>query len=446
MKLTPKAKTKLSTRQLTRLAIYTTAGAGLILAVVFFILSYTGSQQSASALPLPDPKSDYALKLNGTNGDVMIGNRALPIDSQLTIVALVRWDTIPEKGNKWANIISCNSNVTSDNGRFWLQHNSDNSKFEFALQTTTGRSIIFSNTTPESNRWYHLACTYDGHKMRIFVNGVEENNASKSGIIRANQSDFYTIIGAWANSNSNYRRFKGCINNIAIYRKSLSPAQINQLKCGDFSSVPISPVAAWSVNENDGDILHDVSGNNFNGTYRNSLPSLVAKVDCSTLPVEMISFTAEADASTITLAWSTASEKNNDRFVIERSIDGVEFETVGSVDGNGNSNSRIDYSFTDYPSDYKVIYYKIRQIDFDGRFADYGPISVGSKASEREFKVYPNPLPYSQKVNIDGLVAEDNVEFVDLNGLVHYESQFLLPGNYFVRVNGKSISRLVVMK
>lgn len=445
-KLSPKTKTRLSTRQVIRIAVLSTAGAGLFVAIILFVIANTGTSQSASALPTPDTNSDYVLNMNGTTGDVMIGNKALPIDSQLTIVALVKWTINPTEGNSWSNIISCNSNVNSDDGRFWLQHNSNNSKFEFSLQTTTGRTVLFSNTTPNPQQWYHLACTYDGQKMRIFVNGVEENSISKTGLIRANRSDYFTIIGAWANSNSNYRRFKGYINNVAIYRRALTSVQINQLKCSDLSSTLFSPVAAWPVNENDGDFLHDITGNKFNGTYRNSAPILVTKVDCSTLPVEMISFTAKADKNAVTLDWATASEKNNDRFAIERSFDGTEFENVGTVEGSGNSNIRVDYSFTDYPAEYNVVYYRIRQIDFDGQFTIYGPVSVSKNDISRDYRIYPNPLPYSEKVKIEGITSEDVVEFVDANGISHFESQSLIPGNYFVKINGKLISRLVVVK
>ena len=65
------------------------------------------------------------------------------------------------------------------------------------------------------------------------------------------------------------------------------------------------------------------------------------------LPVALISFTAEKNGQTVLLKWKTAQEQNSDRFEIERSADGRNFNTIGNVAATGNTNSIRNYSFTD---------------------------------------------------------------------------------------------------
>lgn len=84
------------------------------------------------------------------------------------------------------------------------------------------------------------------------------------------------------------------------------------------------------------------------------------------LPVELISFKGAAVNGAAKLYWATAQEKENDRFVVERSQDGKSFVAIGEVKGNGTSATRIDYSFTDTNPSAGANYYRLRQIDFDG--------------------------------------------------------------------------------
>jgi hypothetical protein len=91
------------------------------------------------------------------------------------------------------------------------------------------------------------------------------------------------------------------------------------------------------------------------------------------LPIELISFNGYAKGSTNVLNWSTATERNNREFAIERSLNGVDFDNIGSVKGSGNSAVVRNYTFTDkvpplstLPTGRQVSYYRLRQIDFDG--------------------------------------------------------------------------------
>ncbi|MDA0196847.1 MAG: VCBS repeat-containing protein [Bacteroidetes bacterium] len=86
----------------------------------------------------------------------------------------------------------------------------------------------------------------------------------------------------------------------------------------------------------------------------------------SVLPVELVSFSGKAGNESIVLDWVTATEVNNDRFEIERSVDGANWDVVGTVVGAGSSEDFLTYEFTDRRPVIGINYYRLRQVDFDG--------------------------------------------------------------------------------
>jgi hypothetical protein len=115
------------------------------------------------------------------------------------------------------------------------------------------------------------------------------------------------------------------------------------------------------------------------------------------LPVELIYFDGIGTTSFNKLIWSTASEHNSDYFQIERSIDGVEWKTIGTKTASGNSNTKIDYSFIDSFDDFVINYYRLVQVDYDGQYKIYGPISLDNTKSFKKVIMYTNLL--GQEVN-----------------------------------------------
>jgi hypothetical protein len=85
------------------------------------------------------------------------------------------------------------------------------------------------------------------------------------------------------------------------------------------------------------------------------------------LPVELISFTSTCSENGVELFWSTASEFNSDYFVVERSQDGINFTALGKVNASGFSNTIQRYNFTDRDNQQGLSYYRILEVDFDGR-------------------------------------------------------------------------------
>ena len=110
------------------------------------------------------------------------------------------------------------------------------------------------------------------------------------------------------------------------------------------------------------------------------------------LPVELLHFTAHNLKKAIQLTWATASEENFDYFTLERSSDGVNYEILGTVSGNGWSNRIINYTFTDtYPLVGRA-YYRLRATDLDGTFEYFQPMMVNVTSNTRSIKLENNPV------------------------------------------------------
>jgi hypothetical protein len=130
----------------------------------------------------------------------------------------------------------------------------------------------------------------------------------------------------------------------------------------------------------------------------NSAAGNTALTDCSIiLPIELESIFATAEMQTNTIHWSTLSELANDHFVVERSFDGTHFTQIGIVDGAGNSSETNEYDFADREISNEIIYYRLKQVDFDGNYHYSTIISVNRKTDV--VLVYPNPS--SGNITID---------------------------------------------
>ena len=174
------------------------------------------------------------------------------------------------------------------------------------------------------------------------------------------------------------------------------------------------------------------------------------KLSASPLPVEWLAVSAEVIKNReVKVNWSTATESQNERFVVERSTDGNRFTPIGSLDAIGNSNERQDYTYTDEAPLEGFNYYRIQQQDVDGRYTYSSMVSalVTRTAGDKKLIVlYPNPgrdeVFFSQPADyqlltVDGqLLAEGRAEQqLNVSGLP--------AGTYLVRIDGGEVYRWV---
>jgi hypothetical protein len=105
------------------------------------------------------------------------------------------------------------------------------------------------------------------------------------------------------------------------------------------------------------------------------------------LPIELMSFNCEWASNDVKISWVSASEVNNDYYLVEHSIDAFIWETIDVVDGAGNSNSTLFYSTTHYNVGNGDHYYRLTQVDHDGKYETFKIIGcqkyINDKAVEK---------------------------------------------------------------
>jgi len=123
-----------------------------------------------------------------------------------------------------------------------------------------------------------------------------------------------------------------------------------------------------------------------------------------TLPVKWTEFTATLDKNKVQLKWITASEKNVSHFEVERSTDGSNYEQIGIVFANGNTDIMQTYLFPDDVTNLvgKTIYYRVRSVDIDER-AEYSQVRIiqtHNKNGALLINTYPNPVVDELRITI----------------------------------------------
>ena len=94
------------------------------------------------------------------------------------------------------------------------------------------------------------------------------------------------------------------------------------------------------------------------------------------LPVTLLDFEAKNKSDYVELKWSTATEENNDYFVIQKSDDAEDFTTITTIKGAGNSNIKQNYLYNDLTILNKITYYKLLQVDYNGQVTNLKTVAV----------------------------------------------------------------------
>lgn len=177
--------------------------------------------------------------------------------------------------------------------------------------------------------------------------------------------------------------------------------------------------------------------------------------DCvgAVLPVELLYFTGKAQDEDVLLEWKTASEINNSHFEVERSTNGLEFSTIGTVEGSGTTVEQQYYDFLDKNPAIGKNYYRLRQVDFDGSFEYTNVIMIefnkeGVVATSVQVSAFPNPTIdilniKTKNLDIQGyqifnslgqLIMEQ--QSLDSDNLHQINVKTLASGTYFIQLSG----------
>jgi len=164
------------------------------------------------------------------------------------------------------------------------------------------------------------------------------------------------------------------------------------------------------------------------------------------LPVEWLGFNVVAEEKEVKLDWSTATELNADYFEIERSINGVNFETIAILNASGNSNSPSYYEWTDMSPFEGTNYYRIKEVDYNGEFIFTNIRSAYFRSNELEAKVF-----YSENgteimtsceedlsIEIYSLTGQHMLSLKNTSQSLILNSSNLTPGIYIANINCNS--------
>lgn len=138
------------------------------------------------------------------------------------------------------------------------------------------------------------------------------------------------------------------------------------------------------------------------------------------LPIELMEFTGSCQESNREFNWSTASETNNDYFVIEQSEDGETFNEAAKIQGAGNSTDIIYYGHKLNNSNGD--YFRLKQVDINGAYTNSDIIHVACNRNNEQSIFFPNPFNDELTIDLSAMNRNDlKIQVLDLNGKIVYE-------------------------
>lgn len=184
-----------------------------------------------------------------------------------------------------------------------------------------------------------------------------------------------------------------------------------------------------------------------------------------TLPLDLLSFTGELESNGAAyLKWQTEREINTDKFIVERSLNGVDFTSIATVNTKGNNNTSdvFNYSLIDAEASRQpvsVLYYRLKITDIDGSSKYSNIVTLSLKAVNARIVVTPNPVAAQARLDIKAVkagtvqwtitdnagrvVLQSNVQAQQGNNTVYINTDKIAAGIYFVKVKGAGIDEQV---
>lgn len=163
------------------------------------------------------------------------------------------------------------------------------------------------------------------------------------------------------------------------------------------------------------------------------------------LPIELLYLNAVSFNDKVQLYWATATESNNDYFTVERTSDGENFTVVGKINGEGNSTSILNYNMVDDVPLEGVSYYRLKQTDYDGKYAYSKLVSINSESSDNNIKLAYFYVDNSNEVLRYGLDLFDNknysIQIIDVLGHVLTSQKLTATENTFRSIDISGLSK-----
>jgi hypothetical protein len=339
--------------------------------------------------------------LNGDNSwagsPIQYGNNGLwfdGVDDQVDIPALAgnQYDlttggtvefwvspkTLPSSG--WATVLG-------NRGAGGVRYSFHLSSTQIGLDNgTTINTLNYALPTGDSN-WTHLAFVWDGaHTTTVYINGTQQGTID--GTLGTATGQPMTFGISKNTSGPDDKTFAGGIDEVRIWNTQRTGTEILGNRDNTLTGTETGLIAQFTfdqgisksndiglttafdntANANDGALMNfALSGTTSNFTAHTLL--------AGPLPVTLTRFTAARSGNEAVLQWETATEEHTRDFIIERSDDGKNYTEIGSVSAAGNSQTTLDYSYTDPQPLQNSNFYRLKQVDLDGNFV-YSTVRV----------------------------------------------------------------------
>jgi hypothetical protein len=173
-----------------------------------------------------------------------------------------------------------------------------------------------------------------------------------------------------------------------------------------------------------------------------SMPTTIGSLNaCLILPIILSNFSYSIVDKKVNLHWETSSEENSRQFIVERSLNGVDFQAIGSVPAAGNSNILKQYSLADNSPNY-INHYRIKQVDLDGRFS-YSKILYVKVEKASPLQVLQNVVSTDLQYQVNAELAGSKLEIYDMTGRNVYTAN-TKSGVQHINVSGWSAGKYLI--
>ena len=215
----------------------------------------------------------------------------------------------------------------------------------------------------------------------------------------------FNKVAAWSATISGlpFMAYSGNAANYAVINYG-GPNSIN---------VNVFPSTKYRICNNDATGQGDLTGSTGGAYY-------AAACSFPPLPILLTQFSAQLGSVGVNLTWTTSQELNNDHFDLERSYDGINFEKINQIVGQGTKNSPTTYDFNDSEANTQVVvYYRLRQEDVGGQFNYSNTILLNGNHGDASIEIFPNPIEEGQMMYAkfgDNDEGEATISLTDMSG------------------------------
>ena len=365
--------------------------------------------------------------------------------------------------------------------------------FEITGNTTFTAGVLKSDRTDMATEYFHFTASgnHSGAKDESHVDGVVRKSGSDPFIFPVGHKGQKQTarISAPSNSTDHFTAYYVEEDPHSLYSRNQKEAHISRIsaceywiidRTGGSSNVSVEleydtnscglyvPCEAIVVRWDGTDTEWKDHGNG--GVNENIIESIRTGNSCTNeemvttfspftfgsltpnnpLPITLTHFGAELiDQSYGELTWVTATEINNDYFIVEKSVDGIDWTYFGRMQGAGTSDHVNEYFMEDHQLVQGMNYYRLTQVDFDGKSETFTPQVIYFEKGY-DFSVYPNPTKNLLTVRFSSEHQNDSEKIEILNtygqvvqiveastksGTTELSLEGLASGAYYIRIN-----------